>query len=140
MKPWTKALCFLPAALHYGLIFALSAQSTFPFEAPFSSFDKLAHIGLYALLGVFLAFGMFKSTRLSPGRRTALTLAAGAALGVLDEIHQSYVPLRIPDILDVLADVGGIAAGLIAFVFLARAAARRGLKWKLLKKSRDVRG
>jgi len=128
MRRWTRIFYFLPAAAHYGFIFFLSSQSSFPIEAPFEAFDKLAHFGLFALLGLFLSFGVFKSTRLSLGIKIALTLVTGAVLGVLDEAHQSAVPLRESDILDALADIAGIALGLIAYGFLTRTIFRRGQK------------
>jgi VanZ family protein len=39
---------------------------------------------------------------------------------MLDEIHQSFVPGRMPEVLDVLADVGGGLLGVWLFIVLAR--------------------
>lgn len=130
-----RVIYFLPAAAHYGFIFYLSSQSSFPMEAPFNEFDKLAHFGLFTLLGCLLSFGVFKSTRLPPGKRIVLVLMTGVTLGLLDEVHQSFVPFREPDVLDVAVDAAGIALGLFVSWIIrqaqvknvrAKAADRRG--------------
>ena len=50
-----------------------------------------------------------------------LLLAIGAAYGITDEWHQMYVPGRMPDVVDWLADVAGLVTGYaIAATFLNR--------------------
>ncbi|MCX6562824.1 MAG: VanZ family protein [Candidatus Aminicenantes bacterium] len=124
MKRLARFIYFLPAAAHYGFIFYLSSQSSFPIEAPFNEFDKLAHFGLFSLLGCLLSFGVFKSTRLPPRKKALLVLMTGVTLGLLDEVHQIFVPFREPDVLDAAADVVGIALGLFAYWVLWRAQAK----------------
>jgi VanZ family protein len=51
-----------------------------------------------------------------------LLLALGALYGVTDEVHQGYVPGRMPDPWDWVADVVGLLIGYgIASTLLARA-------------------
>jgi len=123
MKRLARFIYFLPAAAHYGFIFYLSSQSSFPIEAPFNEFDKLAHFGLFSLLGCLLSFGVFKSTRLPLRKKALLVLMTGVTLGLLDEVHQIFVPFREPDVLDAAADAVGIALGLFAYWVLWRAQA-----------------
>jgi VanZ family protein len=125
MKRWSRLLYFLPAAAHYGFIFYLSAQSSFPIEAPFAAFDKIAHAGLFALLGFLLSLGADRGTRLSSRKRVWIVLLLGIALGLLDEFHQEFVPSRFPDILDAAVDAAGIILGWIAYGFLSRAMSAR---------------
>lgn len=121
MTRFAKSIYFLPAAAHYGLIFFLSSQSSFSVEAPFDNFDKLVHLGLFTVLSFLLSFGIFKSTRLPLGKKIVLIVVTGVILGALDEVHQSFVPLREPDILDAAVDAVGIALGLLIYGLISRA-------------------
>jgi len=109
-----KALPFLPAALYYGLIFFLSSRPL-KLDVSLPNFDKLAHGAAYGLLGFLLAFGFFKLLRLSLKTKQGGVILTGVILGILDEIHQIFVPGRTPDPLDVAADAVGIVLGLILF-------------------------
>ena len=92
-----------------------------PVEVP----DKLAHLTEYSI-GGFLAARAFALIERWPdwlSKPFASTYAApllGTVLcalwGVLDEVHQSYVPLRTPDVHDALADLLGAALGASLFV------------------------
>jgi VanZ family protein len=44
-------------------------------------------------------------------------LAIGILLGILDEIHQYFVPSRYSDILDGLADAAGIGLGILVYCY-----------------------
>ena len=120
MKRRSGILYFLPAAAEYGIIFYLSSQSSFPVEAPFDAFDKIVHTVLFAVLGLFLSFGAARGTRLSSRKKAWIVLIPGIALGLLDEFHQVFVPLRAPDLLDAAADAAGIILGWFAYGFMAR--------------------
>ena len=109
-----KALPFLPAALYYGLIYFLSSRRL-NLDVPLPNADKLAHGAAYGLLGFLLAFGIFKRLRLSLKTKLGLVILTGVGLGILDEIHQIFVPGRTPDPLDAAADALGVALGLFLF-------------------------
>lgn len=70
--------------------------------------DKLAHGVLYAVLGSALAFGWSRSPTVV---RHLVLLGLGALYGVTDEVHQAFVPGRIPDVGDWIADVVGLVTG-----------------------------
>ena len=77
--------------------------------------DKVAHLGLYTILGVALAWGARRNgNRPAP----AILVLVGVAYGVLDEWHQSFVPGRTPDGGDLIADAAGVVLGLLAFRLL----------------------
>lgn len=113
---------WLPALAWAGAIFFLSSRSRLP-EGPelIPHFDKVAHFGAYALLGLLLARAV---------RATELPLAAAVALGWLygasDEWHQSFVPGRSVDAWDWAADALGVLAGVYLFKHW-RARRRRGV-------------
>lgn len=114
-----KALYFLPTALYYALIFFLSSRS-YQIEVHTPFFDKAVHILEFAVLGLLLSFGFFKSLQSSLKAKSLLAFCCGLLLGLLDEAHQSFVPLRQFEILDLVADGTGILIGLLAYLILAR--------------------
>ncbi len=97
-----------PAAAWAGLLFTLSALPELPSAGSIPYGDKLAHLLAYAVFGALLAFGRRRAER--PVAHLLL-LAIGALYAVSDEWHQSYVPGRVPDVADWLADLVGLIAG-----------------------------
>jgi VanZ family protein len=97
-----------PALLYMAGIFVASAQPTVRLPRLDHS-DKVLHFAAYAGLGATLAYA---------GAGTALgplpLIAIGSLYGASDEIHQSYVPGRTPDLLDWVADTLGAVAGVLA--------------------------
>ena len=70
--------------------------------------DKVAHVCLYAVLGVALGYAWSRAPRLMAH---TLLIAIGALYGVTDEVHQMYVPGRMADVRDWFADVAGLSLG-----------------------------
>lgn len=98
-----------PAAAWAAVLFFLSAIPDIPGVVTWPPHaDKVAHLGLYGVLGAALGFGWARSPR--PVRHLLL-LGIGALYGVTDEIHQVYVPGRTPDVADWAADVVGVLVG-----------------------------
>lgn len=93
-----------PLAL-MGLIFYLSAQSD-P-GADIGSVGRIAaHAGEYALLTALWWWAL----RPTLGARAVAAAATVSLLyAISDEVHQSFVPGRDADPLDVVVDLGGIA-------------------------------
>jgi VanZ family protein len=85
--------------------------------------DKVAHAGLYAILGAALGYGRHHSIP-SPAHLTVISV--GALYGATDEWHQAFVPRRSPDLGDWVADVFGVVVGYtVAVVVLGWLARRR---------------
>ncbi|MGQ0722117.1 MAG: VanZ family protein [Candidatus Eiseniibacteriota bacterium] len=72
--------------------------------------DKLAHFGEYFVFG-WLVARSFDGRGWRGGKHFAWTMLLGIYLGALDEFYQGFVPGRERDVLDLLADVIGAAAG-----------------------------
>jgi VanZ family protein len=120
-----KLLYFLPALVYYGVIFLFSSQSSFPVQEPFSGFDKIVHGAEFGGLGFLLAFGFFKSLEFSLLRNILLIFSSGVGLGVMDEIHQSFVPGRSPDPWDAAVDALGIILGILLYWLISGMTKRR---------------
>lgn len=88
------------------VIFRLSALSS-P-QVP-GRFGPLGHFGEYAILAalVFIAAGPRR------GVLAAALVAVAAACGyaATDELHQAFVPGRMPDVIDWLVDTAGAITG-----------------------------
>lgn len=109
---WTS---LLPPAAYYGLIYLLSAQSHFPVQAPFRFFDKIAHFGVFTGFGFVLLWSYRRMVRKPNAWPIQVPLLIGVAGGILDEIHQIFVPGRSPDVFDAASDALGVVFGIIVF-------------------------
>jgi VanZ family protein len=114
----------LPVVLWMGLIFFLSAQPDLPH--PDSDWlGELTSIGAHMF--VFGVLAMLWARALGE-RPRALLLAFFLTMlyAFLDEFHQSFVPGRTADPLDILSDGAGAALGIAAWVFFRQRRARAG--------------
>ena len=85
--------------------------------------DKGVHLVEYAVLGFLLAHATFLTWPRHPRLRTyLLAVLIGVLWGLLDEIHQAFVPGRSAELLDLVADAIGVSSG---------AALRRLFPWTL---------
>jgi VanZ family protein len=123
-------LLWLPAVLYMMVIFIVSSMSDLG-EPPGGVSDKSLHLLSYAVLGVLLIVPLAKAALSRVTWRRALVAIALATLyGVSDEFHQSFVPGRSPELLDVAADAAGATLGVGVVGLLAAARA-----WGILRSS-----
>lgn len=104
---------WLPAFLWAGFIFYLSSLTSVGLPL-FPQADKVIHIGLYSVLGFFVARGLFCVYGVRAGRLILLAALVALAYGMSDEVHQLYVPTRSAEIGDLISDaVGGFIGSII---------------------------
>lgn len=109
-----------------GYFVLISVGSSIPGKAiaelGFDVWDKLLHTAEYLPLG-FLAAMALRRQPLGLSRKAVVT--AGPllvlALGVVDELHQWFVPGRFCSALDAVADALGGFIGVVAGIFFDRA-------------------
>lgn len=118
---YSRALRFAPAIAWAGVIFA---GSSLPGSSVPSRFSELGHFGEYSILGALVVLALLAPRGL-PGRAMWIALAACALYAFSDELHQAFVPGRVPDVLDWTLDVVGSSTGIALAGWLAarRAAA-----------------
>ncbi len=99
-----------PVVAYMAALFVLSAQPVLPGAS--LTPDWVQHGVAYAGLGLVTlrAFSGDRLARVGAGTALAAWLVA-AVYGVSDEFHQSFVPDRMADLRDVVADAIGAALG-----------------------------
>jgi VanZ family protein len=125
-------LCWLPPLVWMGLIFLFSAQPDLP-HAPGPWLDVLLKKGGHAASYGVLAWLYFRVLRQRSAQGHAQVavrfVSAGLAVvyGLSDEYHQTLVPGRDGNLLDVAIDGAGACTAMLLDWWLARrrAAARR---------------
>ena len=116
-------LAYLPAVawaafvLVVGGLPAVRAPSFFDFPGA----DKVAHFGLYGVLGALLLVGRHLARSRHPGAWPLLVVAIMAAG---DEARQGAVPGRSPEVTDWVTDVLGAGAGFLVAGTLLRSKER----------------
>jgi VanZ family protein len=117
-----RVTAWLPAGAYMLLIWVLSSiPHPFLFEhMPFR--DKGAHFVEYGLLAALMSYAVSGSwPALRMRSLFAIAWSATVFWGLLDEIHQAYVPGRVADALDLLADsLGGFVGAAAYLVIRAR--------------------
>jgi hypothetical protein len=113
---------WIALVLYSGLIFYVSSRPAphYP-DMGLSHPDKLAHFGAYGVWGGLCAWAL-RRTRPTLGTAATVLVAvcAGALYGLSDEVHQSFVPSRDADAMDLLADSAGALAGALCVALLCR--------------------
>lgn len=120
MRASLTNLSRLLALLWAGLIFHLSSQSLLGVPLLFPGQDKLYHVVAFGTLGFLATGGMRPAGTRYPAARLLLAFLLVVGYGILDEYHQSFVPGRSTDPLDVLADAAGGVIGIWLMAFVVR--------------------
>jgi VanZ family protein len=115
-----KKLRWIPVILYAGFIFYLSSR---PWPSPVAlpvGADKAIHFSMYFFLGFGLIWA-FRATRFKMSHHLVWFVAiVGLCYGILDEVHQSFVPGREASVFDALADGIGSVVGAWVGVLCAR--------------------
>jgi len=109
-----------PAILVAIILFILSS---IPYPPPLilnvNYEDLIMHAIAYSGFGFFIARALYYQTGYLRLKKNLLlfTFLIGTIYGISDEFHQYFVPGRVSDILDVLADSVGTLIGFAVFNF-----------------------
>ena len=122
----TRLLSLALAVFWMGVLYQLSDQPAIDAPLLFPGQDKLFHAIVYAVLGG-LYLGLFRPGPAAGYAMQArwLALVLAVLYGISDEWHQSFVPGREPDVLDVLADGVGAAVGILLLHVLVKRFSRQ---------------
>lgn len=102
-----------PAVAVMSAIFLLSSRQALPVPPGYD--DKVAHAVAYGALALALLHGLTGAWRQRPRlSHVGLAVLFATLYGVSDEVHQTFVPGRSMEALDVVADAVGAAGAAIA--------------------------
>ncbi len=104
-----------PPAVWAALIFTASSLSppSKPLPFSFSGLDKIAHLGVFAVLALLLYRALRLDAAWTPRRAALWAMASAILYGALDEGHQWFTPGRSVEWGDWLADALGALAATI---------------------------
>ena len=109
----SRRYLWIPPALLAGIIFVLSSISQVPGAG--YVWDKLAHLVVFGALGFLTLRATHGGSRpLAPGPAAAAVFLV-LLWGVLDEVHQFFVPGRDASVRDVVADALGAALAVLVW-------------------------
>jgi VanZ family protein len=125
-----------PPAIYAIAIFALSSIPNPP-APPGAVTDKHLHALVYAGLALLVlrALASADASRVTSARAVGAA-AIAAVYGVTDELHQWFVPGRVVDALDLLAN----ASGALAATLLARGGVRLRMRGEARAAARITEG
>jgi len=92
----------------------LSPEEGFGFGVP----SPIKHLGEFAILGVLMANVVFQISNQTKGTLSAITFSG--TYGVLDEVHQAFVPSRFCTVNDITVNALGAVLGVIFFLAIRR--------------------
>jgi VanZ family protein len=130
---------WLGAIAWYAVIFTLSSLpgasgestaellSLFSLEGLNATLRLLAHAGVFGILAILL-YAALRGGLAFEGRRFWLVILLCGLLGLSDELHQLFVPLRSFRWIDVIADTAGGALALLLFLGCASLGLRGGTR------------
>jgi VanZ family protein len=116
MRPWrSPSALWLPPFFLMVAIFIVSSSST---PAAIKKWiphqDKLAHAAVFGALSYLLGRAALLGWKCPFGRAALFAIGLSAAYAIFDEWHQSFVPGRVVDWRDWLADLIGAILAQIA--------------------------
>lgn len=80
---------------------------------------KIAHFSIYTLVGLLL-MGLLSTYKIKENWRMILSVLLGMIYAVSDEIHQSFIPGRTPQITDVYIDTLGVVLGVLLILLFIK--------------------
>ena len=104
---WLTVLKWIPAVFIICCSWYLSSQPTVEHIPKFQNADKIVHFVCFGILSFWIAFAII--------RKKTLCIPLTSLYGIIDEIHQYFVPGRSCSFADWIADTIGAAAGYLAF-------------------------
>lgn len=117
-----KYLVHLPLIIYWIILFTLTSLPTGLAIETKDISDKFLHFGAYGLLSVLLYLNLYFQDKIEVLNKfpATFTVLIASIYGLLDEIHQMFVPGRSAEFLDWLADFSGSLMAVLITGYLTR--------------------
>ena len=112
----------VPLILYWLVLFIGTSLPSAKYADFFEISDKIKHCSAYSILAVLLGLNLYFQEKWENFSTYYLnyTFIICGLYGILDELHQLFVPNRSAEVLDWLADIGGTILGIIAVRFFIK--------------------
>lgn len=111
---------WLPPLLWAGVIIFATSTPAELVPSQVTTFDKIAHFTMYAILAALLTRHISEAT--GRWRAAALAIVIAVVFGAVDEWHQRFIPGRSTELADWHADSLGALAGATIMALASRRA------------------
>ena len=114
LKAHRKRLVYLPLIIYWIILLIATSIPTDDFPRVLMTVgDKVKHFAAYFILGGYLTIAFLVQERFPLLRKYFIFAAILAATiyGLIDEIHQAFIPGRFYELLDWVADILGATVG-----------------------------
>lgn len=108
-----RLLYWVPVVLYMGVIFYFSSKTGSQVQLPTP--DYIAHGAEYFGLSWLVRWAWSGSLNSKPEQAYWLAILFSFIYGISDEFHQSFVPGRSPDVMDLLADTVGATLAMVVW-------------------------
>lgn len=117
-----KYLIYLPLIIYWAILFILTSLPTGLAIETRDVSDKLLHFGAYGLLSLLLFLNLHFQNKFQLLKKypAILTVLIASFYGLLDEIHQMFVPGRSAEFLDWMADFSGSVLAVFITSFILK--------------------
>ncbi len=114
LKAHRKRLVYLPLIIYWIILLIATSIPTDDFPRVLMTVgDKVKHFAAYFILGGYLTIAFSVQERFPLLRKYFIIAAilAATVYGLIDEIHQAFIPGRFYELLDWVADILGASVG-----------------------------
>ena len=121
LKAHRKRIVYLPLIVYWIILLIATSIPTDDFPRVLMTVgDKVKHFAAYFILGGYLAIAFSVQERVPLLRKYFIIAAIFTATvyGLIDEIHQAFIPGRFYELLDWVADIIGATVGSIIVGFI----------------------
>jgi len=116
-----KLLVYTPLVVYWIVLFGATTLPAASMPS-FGVVDKVNHLSAYFILAILLFLTLLFQQKISLAKKrvAAYALIICSLYGMLDEVHQIFIPGRSAELLDFVADACGALLGVLLMNYLVK--------------------
>lgn len=117
-----KKYVYLPLGIYWLILFILTSLPSTSFADALRFSDKIKHFIAYLILSFLLSLALHFQEKWDKLKLkyAAFAVIISSVYGMLDEVHQIFIPNRSAELLDWLADFSGSLLGAIIVFYIIK--------------------